>query len=110
MTATRRSMGTFVVVWAGQLVSLVGTNLTGFALAIFVYLETGSVTQLSLVILAAQVPQLLVTPFAGALVDGLPGTEDSRWSRAVPVVSACVVIVLGLGITARALLAGSTPL
>lgn len=73
MTPTRSSMRTFLVVWVGQLVSLVGTNLTGFALAIFVYLETGSVTQLSLVLLASQVPQLVVTPFAGALVD--------RWDR-----------------------------
>ena len=72
----RTSMQTFFVVWAGQLVSLVGTNLTGFALAVFVYLETGSATQLSLVLLAAQVPQLLITPVAGALVD----RWDRRWA------------------------------
>ncbi len=69
-------MGTFFVVWAGQLVSLIGTNLTGFALAIFVFLETGSVTQLSFILLASQVPQLLMTPVAGALVD----RWDRRWA------------------------------
>ena len=62
-------MRTFVVVWSGQFVSLVGTGLTGFALAIWVYQETGSATQLSLVLLAAQAPQILFTPIAGALVD-----------------------------------------
>jgi DHA3 family macrolide efflux protein-like MFS transporter len=71
-----RSMRTFFVVWAGQLVSLVGTNLTGFALAVFVYLDTGSVTQLSFVLLASQVPQLIMTPLAGALVD----RWDRRWA------------------------------
>ncbi len=67
------TMRTFFIVWAGQLVSLVGTNLTGFGLSIFVFQETGSVTQLATVMLASQLPQILVTPFAGALVD--------RWDR-----------------------------
>ncbi len=66
-------MRTFFVVWAGQLVSLIGTNLTGFGLSIYVYQQTGSVTQLATVMLASQLPQILITPFAGALVD--------RWDR-----------------------------
>ena len=61
------------MVWAGQLVSLIGTNLTGFGLSIYVFQETGSVTQLATVMLASQLPQILITPFAGALVD--------RWDR-----------------------------
>jgi DHA3 family macrolide efflux protein-like MFS transporter len=71
--ASGRTMKTFFVVWAGQFVSLVGTNLTGFALAVWVFQETGSTTQLALVLFAGQVPQLVATPFAGALVD--------RWDR-----------------------------
>ncbi|MEA2009942.1 MAG: MFS transporter [Actinomycetota bacterium] len=66
-------MRTFFVVWAGQLVSLIGTNLTGFGLSIYVFQQTGSVTQLATVMLASQLPQILITPFAGALVD--------RWDR-----------------------------
>jgi len=69
-------MRTFSVVWAGQFVSLIGTSLTGFALSIYVYLETGSATQLSILLLAQAVPQLIVTPFAGALVD----RWDRRWA------------------------------
>lgn len=67
------TMRTFFIVWAGQLVSLIGTNLTGFGLSIYVFQETGSVTQLATVMLASQLPQILITPFAGALVD--------RWDR-----------------------------
>jgi MFS family permease len=67
------SMRTFFVVWGGQLVSLVGTSLTAFALSIYVFQQTGSVTQLAMVLLAAHVPALVITPFAGALVD--------RWDR-----------------------------
>jgi DHA3 family macrolide efflux protein-like MFS transporter len=72
-TNSRPNMKTFFVVWAGQLVSLVGTNLTGFGLSIYVFQQTGSVTQLATVMLASQLPQILITPFAGALVD--------RWDR-----------------------------
>ncbi|MCP4964900.1 MAG: MFS transporter [bacterium] len=72
-------MKTFVAVWAGQFVSLVGTALTGFALSIWVYLETGSATQLSFVLLASQLPQILFTPIAGALVD----RWDRRWAMIV---------------------------
>ncbi len=72
----QQSMRTFVAVWAGQFVSLVGTSLTGFALSIWVYQETGSVTKLSFVLLASQAPQILFTPIAGALVD----RWDRRWA------------------------------
>lgn len=64
---------TFAVVWSGQLVSNLGSSMTSFGLAIWVFDKTGSVLQLSLIVMAAQAPALLVSPFAGALVD--------RWDR-----------------------------
>lgn len=69
-------MRVFLVVWGGQFVSLVGTSVTGFALSIWVYQETGSATKLSFVLLASQLPQILFTPIAGALVD----RWDRRWA------------------------------
>ena len=68
-------MTTFLVIWAGQLVSIVGSGLTGFALGVYVYQETGSVTQLSLILLANNLPSLLLAPIAGVLVD----RWDRRW-------------------------------
>ena len=62
-------MRAFFVVWAGQLVSLTGTQLTGFGLQLFVFSETRSVTQLSLVVLAFAVPGLVLAPVAGAVAD-----------------------------------------
>ena len=73
------SMRVFLVVWSGQFVSLVGSSLTGFALAIWVYQETGSATKLSFVLLAAQLPQILFAPIAGALVD----RWDRRWAMII---------------------------
>jgi MFS family permease len=68
-------MRTFFTIWFGQLVSMVGSGLTGFALGVYVYQTTGSVTQLSLALLAATLPSILVSPLAGALVD----RWDRRW-------------------------------
>ncbi len=69
----RSGMRTFLIIWFGQLVSLVGSGLTGFALAVYLYQRTGEATQLALSMVAASVPNLLLLPFAGALVD--------RWDR-----------------------------
>jgi len=70
---SKRSMRTFIIIWIGQFVSLIGTGLTQFALGVWVFLETGSVTPLALVALFATVPHLVIAPFAGVLVD--------RWDR-----------------------------
>jgi MFS family permease len=76
--APRRATGFrgFTVVWAGQLVSLVGSGLTRFALGIWVYQATGSVTLFTLIALFSRLPGLVVAPFAGALVD----RWDRRWT------------------------------
>lgn len=66
-------MGVFLVVWFGQMISLIGSSLTSFALGVWVYQRTGSVTQFSLILLSAMVPSILISPVAGALVD--------RWNR-----------------------------
>ena len=49
----RSQTRTFLTVWAGQVVSQVGSAMTGFALTIHVYLESGSVTRLAMMLLAA---------------------------------------------------------
>ena len=70
-----KGMRTFFVIWSGQLVSTIGSGLTGFALGVWIYLETGSVTLFAMNMLAFAIPNLLVSPFAGALVD----RWDRRW-------------------------------
>lgn len=64
---------TFSVVWCGQLVSLIGSGLTAFALGVWVFQRTGSVTKFALISVAATLPTVLLSPLAGVLVD--------RWSR-----------------------------
>ncbi|MET8336079.1 MFS transporter [Streptosporangium canum] len=62
-------MRTFVVVWSGQFASMVGTNLGGFALGVYVYQQTGSAIQLGTVFAIALLPSILISPLAGTFVD-----------------------------------------
>ena len=59
----------FTVVWIGQIFSLLGTSMTGFAMTIWAYKETESATALALVGFFFIAPMLIATPFTGALVD-----------------------------------------
>jgi MFS family permease len=72
---TNGSLKTFTTIWIGQLVSLLGSGLTSFALGIWALERTQSVTQFTLIIVIAGVPGLILAPFAGALVD----RWDRRW-------------------------------
>jgi hypothetical protein len=73
LTTTGASLRTFFTVWAGQLVSGLGSTMSAFALQFWVYGETGSVTSLAMIALSFSIPTVVIAPFAGALVD--------RWDR-----------------------------
>lgn len=66
-------MPAFLTVWSGQLVSLVGSAMANFALAIYIWQLTGQATSFALLGFFGALPNLLFAPFAGALVD--------RWNR-----------------------------
>lgn len=71
--STPRLGRTFLVVWLGQLVSQLGSSMTAFAMSIVVFQADGSVTDLAMVLLAANLPGIVLAPMAGAYVD--------RWNR-----------------------------
>lgn len=62
-------MRTFILIWFGQIVSVTGSALTNFALDVWVYQKTGSVTQFALLILFNTLPFVLISPIAGVLAD-----------------------------------------
>jgi MFS family permease len=88
--AAATGMKTFFTVWAGQLVSLIGSQLTGFALGVWVYSQTKSVMMLALVQVAQQAPYVLLSPLAGVLSD--------RWNRR----TAMIISDLGSGLAVLA--------
>ena len=59
----------FTLVWLGQLVSVLASNMSGFALTIWAFKMTGSATILGGMQVAFVIPFLLMSPIAGAMVD-----------------------------------------
>ena len=80
----------FTIVWIGQLVSLLGTSMTNFALTIWAFERTGRATDLALIGFFFMVPLLLVSPVAGAIVD----RRDRKWMMMVSDLASGVVTIL----------------
>jgi len=68
--ATFRS---YLFFWSGQLISLLGSSIAQFVIIWWITLETESALYLSIAVLLGFAPMVILTPFAGVLVD--------RWSR-----------------------------
>jgi MFS family permease len=56
-------------IWFGQVLSLVGSRTTSFALSIWIYQHTNSTIQFTLLILSTTLPTILISPIAGVIVD-----------------------------------------
>lgn len=59
----------FMLLWAGELISAVGSGLTSFGLGVYVFQQTGSAGSMALVSLLAFLPTLLLSVPAGVLAD-----------------------------------------
>lgn len=62
-------MKTFAIMWTGQLFSQLGNALSTFALGIWVYQHTGSVSQFAAVSISWTAAIIFMSPLAGAIVD-----------------------------------------
>ena len=76
----------------GQIVSLVGSALVQFSLVWYVTKQTGSATVLASATTAALLPNILLGPFVGALVD--------RWNRKLVMIIADLVVALATAVLA----------
>jgi DHA3 family macrolide efflux protein-like MFS transporter len=59
----------FIIIWQGQLMSIIGSGLTSFALGVWVYQTTGLATLYGMIILLATLPGVLIKPLAGIIAD-----------------------------------------
>ncbi|RMF43019.1 MAG: MFS transporter [Anaerolineae bacterium] len=76
----------FFTIWTGQAFSLFGSQLVQFALIWYLTQQTGSATVLATASLVGMLPQIVIGPFAGALVD--------RWSRRVVMMASDSLVAL----------------
>ena len=66
-------MRTFLIIWIGQVISIVGSSLTNFGLGVWIFQETGDATPFALTVLFGSLPRVVLLPVAGSLAD--------RWNR-----------------------------
>lgn len=81
-------MKKFMTIWVGEFISSIGSGMTAFAVAIYVYQQTASVTLVSLVALLAFLPMILLSPVGGILAD--------RYDRRLMMILGDSLSVLGL--------------
>jgi DHA3 family macrolide efflux protein-like MFS transporter len=76
----------FFVLWSSQAASLFGSAVVQFALAWYLTRETGSATVLATALMVAMIPQIVLGPFVGPLVD--------RWNRKKIMILADLYVML----------------
>lgn len=67
------NLRTFIIIWASQLLSVIGSEMTYFAITIWAWKLTGQATSLSLLLFFNQIPKLVTALFVGIFVD--------KWNR-----------------------------
>lgn len=65
----RPGLWTLRLIWAGQIASAIGSSMTRFAIALWIFDQTGQATALALAGVAGLAPQLLTNLFGGIIVD-----------------------------------------
>ena len=88
----------FIPVWVAQAFSLLGSGLVQFALVWWLAKETDSASVLALATTAAILPEIVLSPFAGALVD--------RWNRKRIMIYADLFVALATAVLALIFFAG----
>jgi MFS family permease len=80
-------MNRFSAIAVSQLISIIGSSLTAFALPLWMYLKTGSLSYFGLLAMAGLLPGIVMAPVAGAIVD----RHDRRRVMIAGDVAACGV-------------------
>jgi DHA3 family macrolide efflux protein-like MFS transporter len=76
----------FFTIWSGQALSILGSQLVQFALIWYLTVQTGSATVLATATLVGMLPNVILGPFIGTLVD--------RWNRRRIMLTADSIVAL----------------
>lgn len=66
---TLKELRTFIILWLTQALSSLGSSMTGFALVIWLYNDSGSALTTALLTVCSYAPYVIVSIFAGAISD-----------------------------------------
>lgn len=59
----------FLLIWAGEFLSVIGTGLTTFALGVYVYQRTNTASSYVFILMCIFLPPFLLKPYGGVLAD-----------------------------------------
>ena len=69
----KKNLKTYILLWSTQSLSALGSGMTGYALVLWLYTESGSALKTALLSICSYAPYVLMSIFAGALSD--------RWNK-----------------------------
>jgi len=78
---TPTSLRTFLIIWVGQSASVLGTQMTSFALTLWAWELTGQATPLAMILFFNRIPRVIAAAVAGPLVDGRSPLLGRYWTR-----------------------------
>ena len=84
----------FIIFWASQAVSQLGSSMTGYALIIWAYKQTESAMTVSLLTFFSYLPYILVSIFAGSFVDKHKKKNIMLWSDSIAFLCSVSIVVL----------------
>ena len=85
---------TFFTIWSGQALSILGSQLVQFALIWYLTVQTGSATVLATASLVGMLPNVILGPFIGTLVDRWDRRRTMLLADSIEALATVVLIVL----------------
>jgi MFS transporter, DHA3 family, macrolide efflux protein len=79
---------------SSQTLSMTALGISHFAIGVWVYLQTGSVSLFALLEIAAVLPGLLISPMIGVYIDRLGAKLSLQWSDVLGAVTAFFLLLL----------------
>lgn len=84
----------FFILWGTQSISLLGSSMTGFALTLWLYEQTGSSLNTAALTICSYAPYVLMSIFAGALTDRLNKKRTMLVCDALSIMCTITIFVL----------------
>lgn len=91
-----KTLRIYTIIWLGQTASLIGSNMTSFALLIWAWQRTGEATPLALLSFFMQVPIIIASLFAGILVDRYSRKRIMMMGDIIAAICTLVILILFL--------------
>jgi MFS transporter, DHA3 family, macrolide efflux protein len=92
-----KNLHTFLIIWVGQFTSILGSEMTNFAISLWVWQAIGQATPISLILLSNQIPRVIASSFAGVLIDRF--NRKKLMILGDTVAGICTIAIFGLFLT-----------